>query len=61
MVNRAGELVGLVFDGNMEAQVGDTVYDGTANRTIAVHSAGMTEILSKLYHAEFLLKELEGQ
>ena len=61
VVNRAGELVGLVFDGNMEAQVGDTVYDGTANRTIAVHSAGMTEILSKLYHAEFLLKELEGQ
>jgi hypothetical protein len=41
--------------------VGDFVYDGTTNRTVAVHTAGMTEALQKLYHADAVLKELLGQ
>jgi len=61
VINRNAELVGLVFDGNIESLVGDFVYDGTSNRTVAVHTAGMTEALQKLYHADALLKELLGQ
>ena len=58
MINRAGEMVGLVFDGNIESLVGDYVYDGETNRAVSVHTAGMTEVLKKLYNAPALLKEL---
>jgi len=61
VVNRQGELVGLIFDGNIESLVGRFVFDITANRAVAVHTAGMTEALRKLYDAEFLVKELLGQ
>lgn len=61
VVNRDGEIVGLVFDGNIESLVGDFVYDGTANRTVAVHTAGMTEAMSKLYGAQKLVDELMGK
>jgi len=61
VINRSGELVGLIFDGNIESLVGNVVYDETANRAVAVHTSGMTEALRKLYDADFLLKELLGQ
>jgi hypothetical protein len=61
VVNRNGEIVGLVFDGNIESLVGDFVYDGTANRTVAVHTAAMTEALSKLYGAQALLDEITSK
>jgi hypothetical protein len=61
VINREGEVVGLVFDGNIESLVGDFVYDGTANRTVAVHTAAMTEVLNKLYNAPDLVKELLGK
>lgn len=58
VVNRAGELVGLIFDGNIESLVGRFVYDDTANRAVAVHTAAMAEALKKLYDADFIVKEL---
>jgi len=58
VINRDGDIVGLVFDGNIESLVGDFVYDGTANSTVAVHTAGMTEVLKKLYNTPALVKEL---
>jgi hypothetical protein len=61
VVNRAGELVGLVFDGNIESFVGRFFYDETANRTVSVHSAAIIEALNKIYGAEKLAKELLGQ
>ena len=61
VVNRDGELVGLVFDGNIESMAGDFVYDGTRNRAVAVHSAGMVEGLRKLYNAGTLADELQGK
>jgi hypothetical protein len=61
VVNRDGELVGLVFDGNIESLAGDFVYDGSKNRTVAVHSAGMIEGLRKLYGADALADELQGK
>ena len=61
VINRAGELVGLVFDGNIESFVGRFVYDETANRTVSVHSAAMIEVLNKIYGAENLAKELLGE
>ena len=61
VVNRAGEIVGLVFDGNIESLVGDFVYEGETNRTVAVHTAAMTEVLKKLYNTPALVKELGVQ
>ncbi len=61
VVNRAGELVGLIFDGNIESLAGDYVYDGTRNRAVAVHSAGMIEGLRKIYGADALAGELQGK
>jgi hypothetical protein len=60
VVNRNAEIVGLIFDGNIESLVGDYVYDGTTNRAVAVHTAAMTEALKKLYGAQRLADELLG-
>jgi Peptidase S46 len=60
VINRKGEIVGLIFDGNIESLAGDYIYDGSVNRAIAVHTAGMTEVLKKLYPVEPLLKELNA-
>jgi hypothetical protein len=58
VIDRNGDLVGLIFDGNIESLVGDYVYDIETNRSVAVHTAGMTEALKKLYGAVKLLAEL---
>jgi hypothetical protein len=61
VVNRNGDVVGLIFDGNIESLVGDFVYDSYANRAVAVHTAAMTEAMKKLYGAQKLVDELLGQ
>jgi hypothetical protein len=58
VINRNAEIVGLVFDGNIESLVGDFVYDIDTNRTVSVHTAAMTEALRKLYKAQSLVDEL---
>ncbi len=58
VIDREGQIVGLIFDGNIESLVGDFVYDGETNRAVAVHTAGMTEALRKLYGAGELADEL---
>jgi Peptidase S46 len=58
VINRQAEIVGLIFDGDIESLVGDYVYNGEANRAVAVHTAGMTEALRKLYKADAILDEL---
>jgi hypothetical protein len=61
VVNRRGELVGLVFDGNIESLVGNYVYDERANRTVSVHSAAILHTLRTVYDAATLADELEGK
>ncbi len=61
VIDKNGEIVGLVFDGNIESLVGDYVFDIETNRTVAVHTAGMTEALKKLYGAQALLDEMTGK
>lgn len=58
MLNRSGELVGLIFDGNMHALGGAYAYDGRYNRAIAVHPAVMHMALERIYQAPALLAEL---
>ncbi|MFB3920499.1 MAG: S46 family peptidase [Terriglobia bacterium] len=61
VINRNAELVGLVFDGNIESLPGTYVYSEEKNRAVAVHSAGIIEALRKLYDAGSLADELEGK
>jgi hypothetical protein len=61
VINRNAEVVGLIFDGNIESLVGDFVYDIETNRAVAVHTAAMTEALIKLYHAQPLVDELTAR
>lgn len=61
VINAAGELVGLVFDGNVESFMGRFFYDDTANRTVSVCSQAMIEAMKKIYGAENLVKEILGK
>jgi len=57
-VNRAGEIVGLIFDGNIQSLVWTFQYDDQRGRAIAVHSEGIIEALKSIYQAQELLAEL---
>jgi len=59
-INQNGELVGLIFDGNIQSLVGDFVYDESVNRAISVDSRGMLEVLRKIFGANELVAELTG-
>ncbi|MDQ6628276.1 MAG: S46 family peptidase [Pseudomonadota bacterium] len=61
MLNRNGELVGLVFDGNIHSLGGSYGYDPILNRAVAVDSAGILEALDKIYSAQALVNELRGR
>jgi hypothetical protein len=56
--NQNGELVGLIFDGNIQSLVGDFMYDASVNRAISVDSRGMLEVLKKVFGANELAAEL---
>jgi V8-like Glu-specific endopeptidase len=60
MVNKAGEVVGLVFDGNLPSLGGDYGFDEASNRCVAVHSAALVEALDKVYNAKRIVDELKG-
>jgi len=59
-VNRAGEVVGIVFDGNIQSLVWDFYYDDRQARAVHVDSRGIIEALRKVYGAEALADELTG-
>jgi Peptidase S46 len=60
-VNRAGELVGIIFDGNLDSLGLDFVYTDEKARTVSVHSAAMIEALRKVYDAGMLADELQPE
>jgi hypothetical protein len=61
VVNREGELVGIIFDGNIQSLVLDYIYTDQEARAVAVHSAGILEALRKVYAADRLVGELTGK
>ena len=61
MVNKNGEIIGLVFDGNIHSLGGEYGFDPALNRTVAVHSAALIEALGKVYGANRIIEELRPQ
>ena len=59
VINKAGEVVGLIFDGNIQSLGGAFGYDPAANRAVAVALGALRETLSKVYHADRIVDELK--
>src|ERR1043166_1443646 len=57
-INQNGELVGLIFDGNIQSLVGDFMYDGSLNRAISGGLCGMVEVVKKGFGANDIVAEL---
>ncbi|MEO8753844.1 MAG: S46 family peptidase [Casimicrobiaceae bacterium] len=58
LINARGEIVGLMFDGNIHSISGSFWFDKEKNRSIGVHPAIMREVLTKVYGATALATEL---
>jgi hypothetical protein len=60
LVNRQGELVGLIFDGNIHSLGGAYAYDESLNRAVSVDSAALLEAMDKIYGAHAIVNEIRG-
>lgn len=58
IINKNKEVVGLIFDGNIESLPGNFIYDEESNRAVSVHSAGILAALKYIYKMPELLREL---
>jgi hypothetical protein len=61
VVNRAGEFVGIIFDGNLQSLPWDYQFDDRIGRAVAVDSAAILEALRKIYAATNVVSELTGK
>ena len=58
VVNRAGEFVGIIFDGNLQSLSWDYAFGDKQGRATSVHSASILEALNKVYGVKELVHEL---
>ncbi len=57
-INKNRELVGLIFDGNIQSLAGNFDYDESVNRSISVDVRAMLEVLRKVFNATEVADEL---
>jgi hypothetical protein len=61
VIDRKGELVGLIFDGNIESLPGNYFYDEAVNRGVSVDARAIVHALDRVYGATALVGELTGR
>jgi len=59
-VNKKGEVVGIIFDGNIQSLPWNFAYSDVQGRAVSVDSRGIQEALRKIYGATALADELAG-
>ena len=59
-VNKKGEVVGIIFDGNIESLPWNFAFSEVQGRAVSVDSRGIQEALRKIYGATALADELLG-
>ena len=59
-VNKKGEVVGIIFDGNIESLPWNFAFSDVQGRSVSVDSRGIQEALRKIYGATGLADELMG-
>ncbi len=59
VINRAGEVVGLIFDGNIQSLIGNYGYSETQARAVSVDSRALLTALEHVYKAERIAAELK--
>jgi hypothetical protein len=57
-IDRKGEFVGIIFDGNIESLALDYFYTDEQSRAVSVDARGILEALKKVYEAGPLVEEL---
>lgn len=60
-VNKQGEVVGIIFDGNIQSLPWNFAYSDKQGRAVSVDSRGIQEALRKIYGATALADELAGK
>ncbi|WP_425075634.1 S46 family peptidase [Psychroserpens sp. S379A] len=58
VINGKGELIGLAFDGNIEAMAGDVIFDSNLQRTINVDIRYVVWLIDKFANAKRIVDEL---
>jgi len=61
LVNKNGEFIGILFDGNKQSLPNRFLYSDTQSRSVMVNSQGIIEALLKVYKAKPLVDELLGR
>ncbi len=61
VINKNAEVVGLVFDSNIEGISNRFIFSSAVGRTVSVHSAGIVEALRKMYDGSRIADELTGR
>jgi hypothetical protein len=61
VINKEGQIVGLIFDGNIHSLGGAYGFDEKLNRSVAVHSSAIFEALEKIYAAQRVLTEIKAK
>ena len=60
LINKDAEVVGIIFDGNIESLPWNFMYDDVVGRSVSTDSRAILEALRKIYHADALADELTG-
>jgi S1-C subfamily serine protease len=60
LIDSKGDIVGLIFDGNIFSLGGSYGFDPVTNRAVSVDSRALLEGMRKVYHLERIVGEIQA-